>query len=127
MKIASIVLAIVIGFATVAHAESPAEQAQATIDKGLNFLKAQQKPDGGWASEKEPPAITALVLKCFVQDPKYPYSTNFVKKGYDRLLTFQWENGGIYRDLLANYNTSIAVSALAAAKAPELKERQDKA
>jgi squalene-hopene/tetraprenyl-beta-curcumene cyclase len=39
----------------------------------------------------------------------------FVRKGYDRLLSFQVDDGGIYRDLLANYNTAIAVSALAAA------------
>ena len=97
------------------------------IDKGLTFLKGQQKPDGGWASDKEPPAITALVLRAFVLDPKYPPETPFVRRGFDRLLSFQLENGGIYRDLLANYNTAIAVSALAAANRDEYRARIDKA
>lgn len=111
-------------------AETPGElnrRVDALIDKGLTFLKDQQKPDGGWASEKEPPAITALVLRAFVLDPKYPVETPFVRKGFDRLLSFQLENGGIYRDLLANYNTAIAISALAAANRDEYRERLDKA
>jgi squalene-hopene/tetraprenyl-beta-curcumene cyclase len=105
--------------APAANAQDPAARAQALIDKGLAYLKSQQKPDGGWAGEKEPPAITALVLRAFVADSKYTADTDFVKKGYDRLLSFQLDNGGIYRDLLANYNTAIAVSALAAANKPE--------
>jgi squalene-hopene/tetraprenyl-beta-curcumene cyclase len=90
-------------------------RAQALIDSGLAFLREKQQPDGGWASEREPPAITALVLRAFVNDPKFDADTDFVRRGYERLLSFQLEDGGIYRDLLANYNTAVAVSALAAA------------
>lgn len=100
---------------------------QAAIDKGLAFLKTQQKPDGGWASEKEPPAFTALVLRTFVNDPRHNSQTDFVKKGYDKLLTYQVDGGGIYKDLQANYSTAIAVSALAAANDPALKPQLDKA
>ncbi|MEA2735535.1 MAG: hypothetical protein QOE14_1986, partial [Humisphaera sp.] len=39
----------------------------------------------------------------------------------------QLDSGGIYQDLLANYNTAIAVSALAAAKEPAFKPRMDRA
>jgi squalene-hopene/tetraprenyl-beta-curcumene cyclase len=100
---------------------------QATIDRGLAFLKSQQKLDGGWQKENDPPAITAIALKAFAQDPKTGANADFVKKGYDKLLTYQLDNGGIYQDLLANYNTSIAISALAAANNPGFKERIDKA
>lgn len=100
---------------------------QAAIDKGLAFLKSKQNPDGGWTNEKQPPAINALVLKAFAQDPKTGPKADFVKKGYDKLLSFQVENGGIYKDALANYNTAIAVSALAAAKDPAYQPAIDKA
>jgi len=114
--------------AAVALAASPAEQrAQALIDRGIDYLKTQQKPDGGWQNEKDPPAITAIALRAIVLDEKYDAKTDFVARGYQKLLTFQVENGGIYKDLLANYNTSIAVSALAAADDPAFKAEMDKA
>lgn len=49
---------------------------------------------------------------------KYDSKTDFVAKGYQRLLTYQLDSGGIYKDLQANYNTAIAVSSLAAAEDP---------
>jgi len=107
--------------------DAASERAQAMVDKSIDFLKAQQQPDGGWQAASQPPAITAVVLRAIVQDEKYNADTDFVKKGYDKLLTYQWENGGIYRDLLANYNTAIAISSLAAAEKPEFKPRIDKA
>src|SRR5258706_892194 len=100
---------------------------QAAIDRGLAYLKSQQKSDGGWQKENDPPAVTAIALKAFAQDPKTGPNADFVKKGYDKLLTYQLDNGGIYQDLLANYNTSIAISSLAAANNPAFKERIDKA
>jgi squalene-hopene/tetraprenyl-beta-curcumene cyclase len=108
---------------------APADQrAQQMIDRGLLFLKSQQKPDGGWQNENEPPGITAIVLRSFVQDAKYSTKDDFIKKGYDKLFSFQQiDSGGIYQDLMANYNTAIAVSAIAAAKDPAFKERLDRA
>src|SRR5258706_15367049 len=113
--------------ARAADASSADAKVQAAIDRGLAFLKSQQKPDGGWQKENDPPAITAIALKAFAQDPKTGPNADFVKKGYDKLLTYQLDNGGIYQDLLANYNTSIAISALSAANNPGFKERIDKA
>src|SRR2546421_586322 len=107
--------------------DAGSERAQAMVDKAIDYLKGQQQPDGGWQAGSQPPAITAVVLRAIVQDAKYNADTDFVKKGYDKLLTYQWENGGIYRDLLANYNTAIAISSLAAAEKPEFKPRIDKA
>ena len=104
-----------------------ARKAQAAIDKGLEYLKAQQKPDGSWQNEKEPPAMTAIVLKAFAQNSKHGAAPDFVKKGYEKLLTYQLEDGGIYKDTLANYNTAIAVSALLAAENPAYRSRIEKA
>jgi squalene-hopene/tetraprenyl-beta-curcumene cyclase len=100
---------------------------QQTIDRGIEYLRDQQRPDGGWGSDRDPPAVTALVLKAFVQEPRYDTGTEFVRRGYDKLLEFQVEEGGIYRDMLANYNTAIAISSLAVADDPRFQERIDRA
>ncbi|MDQ3438888.1 MAG: hypothetical protein M3478_00900 [Planctomycetota bacterium] len=105
----------------------PVTDAQRLIERGLASLQSKQNPDGGWQGANDPPAMTAIVLKAFVRDAKYDANTDFVKRGYDKLLTYQLENGGIYKDLLANYNTAIAISALAAAENPAFKPRIDKA
>jgi squalene-hopene/tetraprenyl-beta-curcumene cyclase len=127
----SLVLLLLVGARPLSASQSvqsdPQARAEALIDRGLNFLKSRQKPDGGWQSEKDPPAITAIVLRAFVQHDGYDASTDFVKRGYNKLLSYQVESGGIYKDLLANYNTAIAISALAAAENPAFKPQIDKA
>ena len=106
----------------------PSDRAQYLIDRGLNFLKQQQRPDGGWQSENDPPGVTALVLRAFVEDPHYSTKTPFIRKGYDKLFSYQQlDSGGIYQDMLASYNTAIAVSSIAAANEPAYKERLDRA
>ena len=113
--------------ASSAQAQTQEDRAQPMIDRGLAFLQSQQKTDGGWQRETDPPGVTAIVLRAFVQDEKYDVKTDFVRKGYDKLLSYQLDSGGIYQDLLANYNTAIAISALAAADEPAFKERIDRA
>lgn len=100
---------------------------QGTIDKGLVFLKSQQQADGTWQKTGQPPALTALPLKAFAQDPKFGPTADFVKKGYEKLIAQQQPNGSIAQDLLNNYNTAISISALAVAKDPAYKETIDKA
>ena len=95
--------------------------------QGLEFLKTQQKPDHSWQRDSDPPAVTAIVLKAFLGDRKYDADQPFLDKGYDALLAFQKPNGGIYKDMLANYNTAIAISTLAIAKEAEYQEPQNKA
>lgn len=99
----------------VARAEPAVERADRLIDAGLAFLKSQQNADGSFVPDAAPPAINALALRAFVQDDDFDLSTDFVARGYDKLLSFQVADGGIYRDLLASYNTAIAISSLAAA------------
>jgi squalene-hopene/tetraprenyl-beta-curcumene cyclase len=112
---------------SVRAADETAAKAQAAIDKGLGFLKTQQKPDNTWQRESDPPAITAIVLKAFMGDKKYDADQPFLEKGYTALLKYQQSNGGIYKDMLANYNTAIALSALSSAKEAEYQEAQNKA
>jgi squalene-hopene/tetraprenyl-beta-curcumene cyclase len=100
-------------------ADDPQQLGQATIDKALAYLKAQQKPDSSWQDEADPPALTALVLRAFIADDKYDADQPFLEKGYDKLLSYQIDSGGIYKDVLACYNTAIAISALAESKEAE--------
>src|SRR5687768_16923678 len=108
-------------------ADTPAAQAQQTLDKALNYLKSQQKPDGSWTSNpREPIAISALVLRCFPENPR-PEDAEMIKKGFDHLLKHQKPDGSIHTGMLANYNTAVIVSALARSKDPAHKAAMDKA
>jgi len=106
-------------------AASPDQRAQQLIDRGLEYLKTQQNPDGGWQKENDPPGITAIVLRGFARNAQADEPT--MQKGFDKLLSYQKENGGIYQDLMANYNTAIAVSLLVEAKNPKYQPKLDKA
>jgi squalene-hopene/tetraprenyl-beta-curcumene cyclase len=110
-----------------ADATDPAQIAQSTVDKSLAYLKSQQKPDFGWQDEADPPGITALVLRAFISDPQYNVHEAFIQKGFEKLLSYQLESGGIYKDILACYNTAIAISALAESKDPDYHAAMEKA
>ncbi len=102
--------------------------ARIALDKGHAFLIAQQQTDGGWQTkgQEQMPAITALVLTNLLADPRFRNDAA-VDRGFDKLLTYQLEDGGIYKSGLAVYNTAISVSALAAAQRPDFQPRIDKA
>src|SRR5688572_20067104 len=107
-----------------AQAATPAPDPQPLIDKGLAYLKSQQTPSGGWHADNQPPAITALVLRGFVQNPQEDDES--MKKACDYLLSFQKPDGGFYKDTNANYNTAIVVSLLAATKNPDFQPQLDR-
>ena len=92
-------------------------KAEKMVERGVGFLKTRQQADGSWqADPRVPPAITALALRALVGAPASSADDAGVVKGFDALLKQQVADGGIYADTLANYNTSIAVSALTAAQ-----------
>lgn len=96
-------------------------EVQHSIGKGLNWLAAKQNP-GGWWSQEEYPALTALVLTAFQGDPSGFYKareTSRIEKGYTHLLRSVKPDGGIYGAGLATYNTSISLMALYVANRPE--------
>lgn len=130
MSGAAVCMAMAFGPAWALAAEpatAPAEQVNAVINKGLDYLKTQQKPDFSWQNPSDPPAITAIVLKAFMEDPKYDADQHFLEKSFDKLLAYQKPDGSISDDLLATYNTAIAISALAVSKEAEYKEPMEKA
>src|SRR5579862_1347534 len=96
-----LVLAFAVPPVMAADPDPAAAKAAATIDKGLTYLKTQQKPDDSWERAGDPPAVSALVLKAFMQNSKYDADQPFLEKGFTKLLSYQKEDGGIYRDLLA--------------------------
>ena len=102
-------------------------KADRLIETGLAYLKSTQNADGSWGTASDPPGITALALRSFAEAGLTPTTDADVARGYDKLLSYQLENGGIYKDLLANYNTAIALSALTAANDPKFKEPIDRA
>ena len=124
----SVVLAFIAAVSPVYADGAAATKANELIDKGLAYLKTQQQPDGGWQkSAKEPVAITAIALRPFVRSDDYSSKTDLVARGFEKLLSFQTADGGIYKDLLASYNTAIAASTLASANDPAMKPQLDKA
>ena len=95
------------------------QKAEASIAKAIEYFKSVQKPDGSWAPASEKPgtelmsvAITGLVLRSMLLDPKTDHTDPAVKKGLEYLLKNQQPDGGIYTKILANYQTSIALMAL---------------
>ncbi|MBN2447297.1 MAG: hypothetical protein JXO22_11250 [Phycisphaerae bacterium] len=95
-------------------------RASAMTARGAEYLIATQGQDGGWDSETGP-GISCLVLKALIQQPKIGPEHPAVKRGLEFVLKFQREDGGIYspEGLLQNYESSVALSMLAALKDSE--------
>ncbi len=92
-------------------------QVRAAVDKGLAWLKTQQKPSGAW-SEENMPALTALPLWAMAASGSQACAAE-QDKAVANLLGKQRPDGGIYVPQpdkkgsgLGNYNTSISVMAL---------------
>ena len=97
-------------------------EVQRAFEKGNDFLHATQNSNGWW-STPEHPSVTALALSALVGEPgaanvRHKKSAN-VQKGYAFVLGCARPDGGIYVTNLANYNTSIALMALLAARDPK--------
>jgi squalene-hopene/tetraprenyl-beta-curcumene cyclase len=107
--------------------DTPETHAELAIDKGLSWLKGQQKPDFSWQEKSDPPAITAIVLKAYMDSGEWDAADDFLKKGYGKLLSYQKPDGSISEDVLATYNTAIAISALADSGKAEYKPQMNKA
>ena len=115
--------AAVTGLTPRALGQSPQTKAEAAaaVRKGVEYLLAAQESDGGWeAFGRSHPAISALALKCLLEDERVGPDHPAVKRGLRFLLTFVQPDGGIYQpeEAMANYHTSVAVMALSSSKDP---------
>ena len=104
------------------EASNAEAQAQAQIDRGLQYLQQHQKPDGSWQEANDFPALTAIAMKGFVQDSHYKGDEPFLQKAFAKLLSYQKDDGSISNDLMATYNTAIAISTLAESKQEQYKQ-----
>jgi squalene-hopene/tetraprenyl-beta-curcumene cyclase len=107
--------------------DTPATHADLAIDKGLSWLKGQQKADFSWQGKNDPPALTAIVLKAYMDSGKWDPDDHFLDAAFDKLTSYQKDDGSISNDVLPVYNTAIAISALADSHEAEYKDKIAKA
>jgi squalene-hopene/tetraprenyl-beta-curcumene cyclase len=83
---------------------------EASVDKGLAFLKKQQKPDGSW-STPDYPAMTALCVLAHLKAPGGKYAkVQAAREGLEYVRKATKPDGGIYAKGMGNYNTSICLA-----------------
>lgn len=91
--------------------------AREMIEKSIDYLRSQQDAEtGGWLVRPggpQYPAITGLVINGMLMEPDIDADDPAVARGVEFILGHVQENGGIYDQVLASYNTSISLSALA--------------
>lgn len=93
-------------------------EVQRAIDRGLDWLKADQNTNGWW-STPDHPALTALPVMAFKGDPSKRFANApWLKNSYAHLLRCAKPSGGIYTTNLPTYNTALAMLALVAANDP---------
>lgn len=119
----AISIALLSGYTLVYSAEET--EALKAIDKGLEWLRQQQEPDGTFGGYL---GFTSLAVTAFLRHPsgKYKADEPFIKKTLDFIVSLQKEDGSIYdkrsQPSLPNYNTSVALMALAATNNPKYDE-----
>jgi squalene-hopene/tetraprenyl-beta-curcumene cyclase len=96
-------------------------EVQHAIGKGLDWLAANQNTNGYW-STAEHTALTALALTAVNGDPSGRFAkehSNSVSKAYAFILRHVKPDGSIWKNELANYNTSLSLLALVSANDPQ--------
>lgn len=88
------------------------QKANKTIEKAIAYLRAHQDKDGSW-TPRPGPAVTGLVVRGMLQRPNIGPDDPAVSKGIGYILSKVKPSGAIDSGILANYNTSICLSALA--------------
>ncbi len=101
-------------------------QGERMAQRAIAFLRTQQdEATGGWGVRPggpRLPAITGLVLRGMLMQPGIDARDGHVRRGASFILEHRQPDGGIYDRILASYNTSICVSALARLGTPEAAE-----
>jgi squalene-hopene/tetraprenyl-beta-curcumene cyclase len=126
---AMLTVAMALTLTAPAHALDDAhwQKANASIEKGIEYLRSTQNEDGSW-SPRTGPAITALAVRVMLERPDISASDPAVAKGIDYILDKAKPNGSIHDGVLKNYNTAISLSALSRVNGdPTVAEVVDKA
>ena len=102
--------------ATAKNNDSLKNEAAQAIRRGVRFLEARQDGATGAVGDLENAGITALSVLAILGDPArepklLPASAH---KGYDFIATTKRPDGGLYVKGLADYNTSLCLTALMA-------------
>lgn len=127
---AAATLLLAIGIPVAAGEEAPPapkDQAKAAMDKAVAFLKSQQKPDGSIGA-KPHVGITSLAVAALVEAGAKESAKDVIDKAVAFILAAQQKDGpdkGAIFDPktgYANYNTSVAIMALAAVDKEKYKD-----
>lgn len=98
--------------------ESFKNEVQRSIDRGLDWLKAEQNTNGWW-STPDHPALTALPVMAFNGDPSKRHTrAPFMTNAYTHILRHAKPSGGIFATNLPTYNTALSMMALVSANDP---------
>ena len=91
-----------------------------SLQRGLVYLKNQQKSDGSWEHH---PGITSLTCLAFLKGPDAQSATESenILKALTYLAGLAKEDGGIYQKDLLGYTTSLTMRALIPSGNPEYK------
>lgn len=105
-----------------------ASAVQRSIDRGLSYLRASQKSDGGWGAEYGP-AVAAIAGQAFVQDRDHGPNNPVVRRVLSYIQKYEQSDGGIYEreKNLANYQTTVVLMFLASLKDSSQQPRVAKA
>ena len=96
-------------------------EVQLAIDKGLTWLKTSQNTNGSWSTPDQP-ALTALALTAFMGEPSgsnQAHPSPAIERGYQFITSNAKPDGSIYAKGLENYNTSLCMMSLIAARNPQ--------
>jgi len=96
--------------------ESLKQESALAVRRGVTFLEKSQDAATGAIGDAEQPAITGLAILAILGDPgRDPQALpEAAKKAYDFIASTAQPDGGLYVKGLANYNTSICLTALMA-------------
>lgn len=97
-----------------------------SLNRGAQYLRSQQKPDGTWENH---PGVTAMVAAALLRQPGVPKAQQMqvVGKTLDYLKTLAKPDGGIYEKMIPHYITAVSVQAFAAGGRPQDKAIIEKA
>ncbi|MFK7788159.1 MAG: prenyltransferase/squalene oxidase repeat-containing protein [Phycisphaeraceae bacterium] len=91
------------------------KKANASIEKGIAYLRASQGDDGSWMPDLGP-AVTGLALTALLEQPNIGPDDPAAAKAIAYILKHVQDDGSIRKGpdgILASYNTALSLSALA--------------